>query len=178
MTATITSGGSEIQRYVYTPSGVQTVLTGAFATSSAANSIDGFQGGRVDIATGMNHFGRPGRDYDPATGGWIRSDLGYFSGLNLYWADAADPINNIDPSGNAPASTQPTTNPSPIFSSNNPSGSQTINVGGGTLDLSWNTNPGTQFDDAAGEVDNRRFAHGQGHSKLKTLRFFAGTRPI
>jgi len=72
VTATISSGGSVILRYVYTPYGVQTVLTEAFATSSAANTIYGFQDGRFDVETGLNHFSV--RDYNPVTGTWYEQD--------------------------------------------------------------------------------------------------------
>ena len=60
--------GDVTQRYVYTPYGQQTALTGAWATSGASNSIFGFQGGRYDPMTGMLHFGRPGRDYPASIG--------------------------------------------------------------------------------------------------------------
>jgi len=97
---------------VYTPYGVQTVLTGAWATSSAANSINGFQAGRFDIATGMNHSET--RDFDPGTGSWIEADSGYFDGLNLYRADDDNPIRYVDPVGTEPTpapGTGPTTGP-------------------------------------------------------------------
>jgi len=103
VTATISSGGSVILRYVYTPYGVQTVLTGGFAASGAANSINGFQGGRFDIATGLNHFGRPGRDYDPILGAWVEPDVAYIDSSNLYEAFGSQPISLTDMSGRSAA---------------------------------------------------------------------------
>ena len=79
VTATIDGGGNVILRFVYTPYGVQTVLTGAWAASGAGNSIYGFQGGRFDVATGFNHFAA--RDQNPLLGIWNEQDpLSYVNG--------------------------------------------------------------------------------------------------
>jgi len=59
----------------------------------------GFDGGLVDPATGLVHFGA--RDYDPTTGRWTGPDPIGFSGgdADLYRFAGDDPVNNTDPSG-------------------------------------------------------------------------------
>jgi RHS repeat-associated protein len=101
VTATVDTSGDVINRYVYTPYGVQSVLTGVWTTSSGSNSEYGFQGGRFDISTGMHRFGA--RDYDPATGTWREQDpAGYVDGANVYRLEDDGPIIFCDPSGLAP----------------------------------------------------------------------------
>ena len=96
ITAMVDTGGNVADRYIYTPFGVQTVLASTWAISGDADSVYGFQGGRYDIATGMNHF--DARDYDPATGMWIEKDpAGDVDGANYYRADDDDPISRLDP---------------------------------------------------------------------------------
>ncbi len=107
ITALADNNGKVVQRFVYSAYGVQTVLTGAWVVSDASNSVYGDQGGRFDIATGLNHFDH--RDYKPNTGIWMVADGGYWDGANLYQADDSDPISKTDSSGMAPVATHPST---------------------------------------------------------------------
>ncbi len=92
------NNGNVVKRFVYSAYGVQTVLTGAWVVSGASNSVYGFQGGRFDMATGMNHFGA--RDYRSSMGVWMRRDpAGYVDGLSSYQFVRSDPIAATDPSG-------------------------------------------------------------------------------
>ncbi len=92
------NNGNVIERFVYSAYGVQTVLTGAWVASAASNSVYGFQGGRYDVATGLNHFAA--RDGNPSTGTWLGPDSdGYVNGLNLYVFVQNDPLAFLDPSG-------------------------------------------------------------------------------
>jgi len=61
----------------------------------------GFAGGLYDPDTGLVHFGS--REYDPETGRWLSRDPILFKGgdINLYGYVLADPVNLIDPSGEA-----------------------------------------------------------------------------
>jgi|GEM_PF-6364710 len=61
----------------------------------------GFAGGLYDHQTGLVRFGV--RDYDPTLGRWTAKDPILFAGgdTNLYGYAANDPINRLDPSGNA-----------------------------------------------------------------------------
>jgi RHS repeat-associated protein len=61
----------------------------------------GFAGGLYDADTGLVHFGA--REYDPSLGRWISKDPSKFGGgANFYEYAGGDPINYIDPTGNAP----------------------------------------------------------------------------
>ncbi len=92
------NNGNVIERFVYSAYGVQTVLTGAWALSGGLNSIYGDQGGRFDIATGLNHFGH--RDYNPNTGTWDQQDpAGYINGMNVSTFVKANPATLRDPTG-------------------------------------------------------------------------------
>jgi RHS repeat-associated protein len=124
VTATLDTGANVIQRFVYTPYGVQAALTAAWVVSGA-NSIYGFQCGRYDVSTGMNHFGAPGRDYDPRTGTWIEKDSGYWDGANLYQSDNSNPVTMIDSTGLNPTTaptTRSATQPSPTTAPSLPEG--------------------------------------------------------
>ena len=60
----------------------------------------GFAGGLYDANTGLTRFGA--RDYDPAVGRWTTKDpIRFGGGLNLYGYTANDPVNYVDPTGNA-----------------------------------------------------------------------------
>ena len=129
VTATVDTSGNVTQRYVYSPYGVQMAFTAPWATSSAANSTYGFQGGRTDPATGLVHFGTPGRDYDPVSGIWREQDGGFWDGLNLYQAFDTNPVRRVDPSGADPA---PLINPT--GGSSQPATTQSTQISRNTLD--------------------------------------------
>ncbi|MCH2039483.1 MAG: RHS repeat-associated core domain-containing protein [Saccharospirillaceae bacterium] len=61
----------------------------------------GFAGGLQDTDTGLIRFGY--RDYDPETGRWTARDpIGFAGGdTNLYGYVLSDPINLVDPNGEA-----------------------------------------------------------------------------
>jgi RHS repeat-associated protein len=102
ITALADATGGVTQRMIYTPYGVQTVLdpTTWAVMTGAPNTVYGPQGGRCDLATGLVHFGTPGRDYDPATAVWIQQDPeGYVDGANTYQAELSNPIVYDDASG-------------------------------------------------------------------------------
>jgi RHS repeat-associated protein len=61
----------------------------------------GFAGGVYDSATGLTHLGA--REFDAAAGRWTSKDATRFAGgLNLYGYCVDDPVNYVDPSGDAP----------------------------------------------------------------------------
>lgn len=97
---TNTSGGV-LERFGYTPYGTRTVMNSSYGTISDAYSFEvGFQGGLMDPATGLVHFGD--RDYDPVTGRWVEQDptgWQYVDGPNLYQIELGNPVIGLDPSG-------------------------------------------------------------------------------
>jgi RHS repeat-associated protein len=97
VTATTNTSGVVQQRFVYSPYGVQTALSSAWAVGGV-NSVYGFQGGRLDVATGLNHFGA--RDYNCNMGTWIEQDpAGYVDGSNRFQFASSSPSDRVDPSG-------------------------------------------------------------------------------
>ena len=94
-----TNSWGVVQRYVYTPYGVATVLdanwnatTGQFAWRYM------HQGGRQDPITGLYDFRH--RDYSPTLGSWIEQDpLGYVNGGNRYGYTGQTPVGAVDPAG-------------------------------------------------------------------------------
>ncbi len=88
-----------VQRYVYTPYGVATVLDANWnATTDQFNWQYMHQGGRQDPVTGLYDFRN--RDYSPTLGNWIEQDpLGYVNGGNAYSALMGDPAAGVDPLG-------------------------------------------------------------------------------
>jgi RHS repeat-associated protein len=107
VTAVTGSSGNVLERYTYDPYGTVTVLnadgtikgSGTLASSSIGSPYL-FQGGRIDPATGLYHFGA--RDYTPTLGTWIEQEpLGaaYIDGTNLYQAMDANPTSFSDPTG-------------------------------------------------------------------------------
>ncbi len=103
---------------MYSAYGVQTVLTGAWTVSSASNSVYGFQGGRFDVATGLNHFGA--RDYDAVAGTWVEADpQNYIDGMDDYEFVLDGPTENRDSTGH---NSEPASQPAPQLPSTQPSG--------------------------------------------------------
>ncbi len=98
ITTTTDAAGNVVKRFVYSAYGVQTVLTAAWAASGASSSVYGFQGGRYDRATGLNHF--DARDYNPSLGKWMHQDpAGFIDGMNTYQYESSRPIGLLDPRG-------------------------------------------------------------------------------
>ena len=60
----------------------------------------GFAGGLYDKDTGLVRFGA--RDYDPSVGRWTSKDpVAFEGGMNLYLYVGDDPVDGIDPAGQA-----------------------------------------------------------------------------
>jgi RHS repeat-associated protein len=101
VTALVNSSGSVVERYVYDPYGQVTYLNASFGTisGSAYGWIYGFQGLRLDTATGNNQ-GRE-REYRATIGRFLQNDpLGIRAGdTNFYRFVGNDPTNITDPSG-------------------------------------------------------------------------------
>jgi RHS repeat-associated protein len=101
VTALVNAAGALVQRFVYEPFGVVTVLnpnwSGPGANLSAWRYL--FQGLRYDPTSGL-YYAR-NRDYSPALGRWIQTDpLGFSAGQNNFYAFVANnPVNTTDPSG-------------------------------------------------------------------------------
>ncbi len=101
VTALVNGSGVVVERYVYTPYGVLTVLNASWTTlsGSAYNWVYGFQGMRYDLSSQLDFS--QSRPYSAALGRWTRLDpLGYGAGDDdLYRAFANDPTRYTDPSG-------------------------------------------------------------------------------
>lgn len=70
------------------------------SASALAGTRHRFHGREFSAATGLVHF--RARWYDPAVGRWISKDsIRLHGGLNLYAFCAADPVNGVDPFGEA-----------------------------------------------------------------------------
>ncbi len=80
VTALVNTSGSVVERYVYDPYGVVTVLSASWGTlsGSAYVWIYGHHGGRLDATTGL--YGFRNRDLSPVLGRWIEVDPLGFSG--------------------------------------------------------------------------------------------------
>ena len=88
--------GESVARYDYTPYGEQLRVSGPAA---AGNPIR-FASRYHDAETGLVYFGR--RYYDPTNGRWLSRDpLGEAAGPNLTAYADNDPVNRIDPIGEA-----------------------------------------------------------------------------
>ncbi|GIW75166.1 MAG: hypothetical protein KatS3mg104_0229 [Phycisphaerae bacterium] len=92
-----------VERYVYTPFGDRTVLTGTFGSRSST-SYDwqlGHQGLRIDTESGT-YYNRGRQRYHPGIGGFTQRDpLGsdYQDGMNLYQPYRGNPVVYTDSSG-------------------------------------------------------------------------------
>jgi RHS repeat-associated protein len=75
-------------------------VAGAWAGASGYRLPFGFAGGLYDKDTGLVRFGA--RDYDPNVGRWVSKDpIRFDGGANLYAYVGNDPVNLIDPHGEA-----------------------------------------------------------------------------
>ncbi len=101
VTGLVNTSGAVVERFVYSPYGVATVLAPDWSTreSSDYGWMYLFQGGRYDVATGDYIFNA--RDYRPTTGQWMERDpLGQGAGdpnIGRFVGDS--PTNATDPSG-------------------------------------------------------------------------------
>ncbi|MGI6347008.1 MAG: RHS repeat-associated core domain-containing protein [Limisphaerales bacterium] len=96
------SSGSIVESYVYDAYGNVTIRNGSgtvIPTSAYGNRFL-FQGREYDYTTQLYHF--RARWYDPETGRWLSNDPnGISGGLNLYAFCSNDPVNYVDPRGEA-----------------------------------------------------------------------------
>jgi RHS repeat-associated protein len=91
-----------LERYVYDPYGLATVLDADWTADADGQSDAGWQhlhqGGRLDAATGLHHFRH--RDYDATLMRWTRQDpAGYVDGMNFHGYLSSSPVVYNDPMG-------------------------------------------------------------------------------
>ncbi len=87
-----------MERFGYSPYGVMSTYTAAFAIRSDFLEWNvGFQGMQYDIATKLNFTLT--RVYEASTGRFLTVDPSGLSGLNGYWAFDDSPVSLTDPSG-------------------------------------------------------------------------------
>lgn len=92
-----------VERYVYSPYGDRTVLTGTFGSRSST-SYDwqlGHQGLRIDTESGT-YYNRGRQGYHPGIGAFIQRDpllTEYQDGMSLYQPYQGNPVVNVDPNG-------------------------------------------------------------------------------
>jgi RHS repeat-associated protein len=99
VTVALSADGSQtVAQATYDAFGNVTLVSGTAADLGRL----GFQGGMMDSATGLVHFGA--RDCDPATGRWTTADPAN-ADINTYRGMGNSPTNEGDPSGEAPAGT-------------------------------------------------------------------------
>jgi RHS repeat-associated protein len=99
VTGVMTPVGNVLERYVYDPYGVPTVLNPTTWLAQDPNSYKWtylHQGGRFDNASGLYSFRH--RDLSPTLGRWIQMDPIRYAAedLNLY---RVVPVNRVDPTG-------------------------------------------------------------------------------
>ncbi|HWE03567.1 MAG TPA: RHS repeat-associated core domain-containing protein [Tepidisphaeraceae bacterium] len=99
ITAYADNSGNVVERFVYSPYGVQTVLTADWIpTIDSLGVVYGFQGGRMDAATGLIRFGL--RDLNPVAQTWNEQDpAGYIDGPDRYQLETGSPTALLDPTG-------------------------------------------------------------------------------
>jgi RHS repeat-associated protein len=102
--ALVDTAGAVVERYVYDPYGVRTVLTPAYGARASSSYVwtVGFQGMSFDSVAGLSH--QRARWYSPTLGRWVTMDpMGYGAGdVNLYRAMENKLTTRLDPSGLAP----------------------------------------------------------------------------
>jgi RHS repeat-associated protein len=100
VTTLVDTDGDAIERYLYEPYGVLTVMDGSFASRSAS-SYDNpytFTGRRLDAETGLYYYRH--RFLTAELGRFVSRDLiGYQDGLALYVFVHNNPLNSRDPLG-------------------------------------------------------------------------------
>src|SRR5262249_28468578 len=74
VTALTDSAGGVLERYLYDPSGVATVMTAGWVTRTASLYAWGilYQGGRQEALSGLLHFRN--RELSPSLGRWVQND--------------------------------------------------------------------------------------------------------
>jgi RHS repeat-associated protein len=81
--------------------------------SASQPGTDGRDGGCYDVAVALHPAAR---DYSPGLGRWTEGHpAAYVGGSNLYQAFSGDPSSATDPVGTLPATSQPSSSPSPVF---------------------------------------------------------------
>jgi RHS repeat-associated protein len=110
VTALVSGSGAVVERYVYTPYGVQAVLSATWGTlsGSAYGWVIGFQGERYDALSGL--YRADERFESPTLQRWTSNDPdGYGAGdVDLYRAEGDSPTNKVDPTGLADEKATPT----------------------------------------------------------------------
>jgi RHS repeat-associated protein len=101
VTALVDAAGSVVERFVYDPYGLPTVLTPAWGSRSGSSYawVYMHQGGRFEQFSGLYNFRN--RDSSTAFGRWVQLDpLGFAAGdRNLYRFEMGGPLNHLDPKG-------------------------------------------------------------------------------
>lgn len=100
LTAITDTGGSIVERYVFDPYGVRTIMNPSWGmlSVSAYDWVIGHQGLMIDTEGGLI-YGRM-RYMNPGLGRWVQRDpKSYVDGPNLYMAEHDNPINLLDPQG-------------------------------------------------------------------------------
>jgi RHS repeat-associated protein len=100
--ALLDTSGNVVERYTYSPFGVQTVYDASYTVrggGSAYSFTHGFQGMAFDSVAGLNP--QRFRWYSPTLGRWVTMDpIRYSAGdVNLYRAMSNNTVNRVDPSG-------------------------------------------------------------------------------
>ncbi len=102
VTALLDTSGNVVERYAYTPFGVQNVYDASWSVRSGGTAYDfhhSFQGMRYDVVAGLNP--QRYRWYSPTLGRWVTMDpIRYQAGdMVLYRAMGNNTVNGVDPSG-------------------------------------------------------------------------------
>ena len=97
VTALVNSSGTVVQRFMYSPFGVQTLLTPTWGSSASSAGIAyGFQGERYDSVSKLYYC--DARDYSPALQRWIEQDPAQ-ADLSTYRFVGNRPTDATDPEG-------------------------------------------------------------------------------
>jgi YD repeat-containing protein len=98
VTSITNTSGAVLQRYIYTPYGLATVLTASWGASSESyGNVIRNQGARYDAVTGITHLFR--RDDFVRLDVWGQQDGGFWDGMDLYQVELSNPVRFVDPSG-------------------------------------------------------------------------------